>query len=158
MRPLLPEKTGTNNTLDDETMINVKSIFTDASDDDGFRVLVEPVWPRKASREKMVLDVWFRDLAPSPELYSLYANDQVPWEDFVVRYHRELEKYRGYFKDLQAYNHDGGLTIVHGSHNKDHNIGVAVKMFMEKDDLQQEAGGAGEPASVARHPGNYQAA
>jgi uncharacterized protein YeaO (DUF488 family) len=82
----------------------------------------------------MVLDVWFRDLAPSPELYFLYASDQVKWEDFVVRYHNELDRCRGYFRDLQAYNHEGGLTIIHGSRNEDYNIAVAVKMFMEKND------------------------
>lgn len=115
-------------------MIKVKSIFSEVSDDDGFRVLIDPFWPRKARREKAVLDVWFRDLAPSPGLYALYANDQVQWEDFVVRYHSELDGYLGFFKDLQAYNHDGGLTILHGSRDKDRTIAMAVKMFMEKND------------------------
>jgi uncharacterized protein YeaO (DUF488 family) len=115
-------------------MIKVKSIFAEASDDDGFRVLVEPVWPRKVSREKTVLDVWLRDLAPSPELYSLYASDQMKWEDFVVRYHGELERCRDFFYDLQAFNHNGGLTLVHGSPGEDRNIAVALKMFLDNDD------------------------
>lgn len=115
-------------------MIKVKSIFTEALDDDGFRVLVEPVWPRKASREKMVLDVWFRDLAPNPELLSLFASSRMKWEDFIERYHAELDKCHDYFKDLQAYNHDGGLTLVHGSGNEERNIAVALKMYLEKDE------------------------
>jgi uncharacterized protein YeaO (DUF488 family) len=62
----------------------------------------------------MVLDVWFRDLAPSPEQYFLYASDQVKWEDFVVRYHNELDRCRGYFRDLQAYNPKGGSQSYMG--------------------------------------------
>jgi uncharacterized protein YeaO (DUF488 family) len=120
--------------VEGESMIKVKSIFSKVSDDDGFRVLVEPVWPQKANREQTVLDVWFRELAPSPGLYSRYVHNQLPWEEFVVRYHSELDRCHGYFRDLQAYNHEGGLTIMHGSRDQERNIAMAVKMFMEKND------------------------
>ena len=115
-------------------MIRVQSIRTEASDDDGFRVLVEPVWPRKVSREKTVLDVWLRDLAPGPGLHSPYAGDQIAWEDFVARYHDEPERCRDFFYDLQAYNHNGGLTLVPRSHHEDRYPAVALKMLLEKDD------------------------
>lgn len=121
-------------------MIKVKSIFAPVTDDDGFRVFVDPVWPRKASREKTVLDVWFRDLAPSPELYLLYAGDKLEWEDFVARYHSELAWQRDYFADLQAHNNNGGLTILHGSHNNDRNIAVALKMFLDRADTAPVGG------------------
>lgn len=123
-------------------MIKVKSIFAPVTDDDGFRVLVDPVWPKKASREKTILDVWFRDLAPSPELYQLYAGNRLNWEDFVARYHSELAWQREYFPELQAHNHNGGLTILHGSRTDDRTIAVALKMFLDRSE-SAPAGGTG---------------
>jgi uncharacterized protein YeaO (DUF488 family) len=115
-------------------MIKVKSIYDSASDDDAFRVLVEPVWPLKVSREKTVLNAWLRDLAPSPGLYGQYSQGLVTWDDFVVRYHGELNRHREFFRDLQVHNHDGGLTLVHGSRNADRNPAVVLKMLLEKED------------------------
>jgi len=115
-------------------MIKVKSIVAEPSDDDGFRVFVEPVWPGQAPNEKRIPDIWFRDLAPGPELYSRYLSGILKWEDFLVRYHRELERCTGYFRDLQDYNRSGVLTVLHASPDQEHNIAVALKMFMEKND------------------------
>jgi uncharacterized protein YeaO (DUF488 family) len=77
-------------------MIRVKSIYDPAADDDAFRVLADPVWPKKVSREKTVLNVWLRDLAPSPGLYDLYSRGQLGWNAFVVLYHGELERNRDF--------------------------------------------------------------
>jgi uncharacterized protein YeaO (DUF488 family) len=120
-------------TRDGETMIKVKSIFAPHSDDDGFRVLVEPVWPRKASRGKNLVNVWLRDLAPSQGLYNLYTGNMIPWEGFIARYHEELNMNRDYFPDLQRHNDNGGLTLVHGSISEERNIAVALKRLLEKD-------------------------
>jgi len=112
-------------------MINVKSIFDIESDDDGFRILVEPVWPKKAHHGKTV--TWLRYLTPSPELYNKFAGDMLPWEDFVVRYHHELDRERTSLLDLQVYGRNGGLTLLYGTGTTDHNSAVALKMFFEKD-------------------------
>jgi uncharacterized protein YeaO (DUF488 family) len=115
-------------------MIRVKSIFSGPADDDGFRVLVEPAWPRYAGHKKARVNVWLRDLAPSPGLYDLYASRSIPWDGFVARYHRELDRNREYFSDLQAHNHNGGLTLVHGSRDDGRNTAVALKMLLEQED------------------------
>ncbi|RPI39829.1 MAG: DUF488 family protein [Methanoregulaceae archaeon] len=115
-------------------MIRVKSIYDRASDDDAFRVLGEPVWPTGVSREKTVLNAWLRDLAPSPGLYDQYSRGLVTWDDFVVRYHGELDRNRDFFRNLQVHNHNGGLTLIHGSRNADRNPAVALKMLLEKED------------------------
>jgi len=124
-------------------MIRVKSIFAEASDDDGFRVLVEPAWPRKAPREKTILRVWLKDLAPSPGLYSRYAGDLMTWEDFVARYHGELDRNRDFIRELQEQNHNGGLTLIHGSRNEERNTAVALKMYLENDDHATGSRGSG---------------
>lgn len=114
-------------------MIKVKSIFAPPSVDDGLRVLVEPAWPRKVSREKKLVNVWLRDLAPSPALSELYSRNVIPWEGFVARYHGELSRNSEYFPDLQKHNRNGGLTLVHGSRSEDRNTAVALRMLLEKN-------------------------
>jgi uncharacterized protein YeaO (DUF488 family) len=113
-------------------MIKVKRIFATASDDDGFRILVEPVWPKKAPHVKTGLR-WFRYLTPSLELYNRFAGDKITWEDFIVGYHGELERVRESLRDLQVYSRNGGLTLLYGSGSTDRNSAVALKMFFEKD-------------------------
>jgi len=132
-----------NKTPAGETMIKVKSIFTNPSDDDGLRVLVEPAWPRKARHKNTVVNIWLRDLAPSPGLYDLYSSNMVTWEGFVARYHVELDRNRNFFPDLQAHNHNGGLTLLHGSRNDGRNTAVALKMLLEKDDPEMQSMGIG---------------
>jgi len=114
-----------------KTMINIKSIFANASDDDGFRILVEPVWPKRAPHGKTV--IWLRYLTPSLELYNRFARDMISWEDFIIQYHRELNQERKSLRDLQVYSRNGGLTLLYGSGKADHNTAVALKMFFEKD-------------------------
>jgi uncharacterized protein YeaO (DUF488 family) len=114
-------------------MIMVKSIFDEASAGDGFRVLVEPFWPRKAHREKTHLNVWLRGLAPSPDLGASFSGNLLTWEEFVAGYHRELEENRDFIRDLQIHNRNGGLTLIHGAADEERNTAVALKMFLEKD-------------------------
>jgi len=125
-------------------MIRVKSIHESVADNDAFRVFVEPAWPRMVSREKTVLNVWLRDLAPSPGLHNLYARGDLDWEDFVARYHRELEKNREFFTDLKDHDRNGGLTLVHGSCHKERNAAVALKMLLERDGTAAGGRGTGE--------------
>ncbi len=112
-------------------MINVKSIFANASEDDGFRILVESVWPKKAPHGKTVR--WLRYLTPSLELYNRFASDMIAWEDFIIQYHHELDQERKSLRDLQVYSRNGGLTLLYGSGNTDQNPAIALKMFLKKD-------------------------
>jgi uncharacterized protein YeaO (DUF488 family) len=105
-------KTNDSKKKGNKTMINVKSIFANASDDDGFRILVEPVWPKKAPHGKTV--TWLRYLTPSLELYNRFASDMISWEDFIIQYHRELDQERKSLRDLQVYSRNGGLTLLYG--------------------------------------------
>jgi len=114
-------------------MIHIKSVFDTASDGDGFRVLIEPVWPRKAHREKTPLNVWLRSLAPSPSLEARFSGNLMTWEEFVAAYHRELEDKRDFIPDLQAHYRNGGLTLLHGAADADRNSAVALKMFLENE-------------------------
>jgi uncharacterized protein YeaO (DUF488 family) len=114
-------------------MILVKSIFDEASAGDGFRVLVEPAWPRKAHREKTPMNVWLRSLAPSLALGVRFSGNLISWEEFVAGYHHELEENRDFIRDLKDHTRKGGLTLLHGASDIDRNTAVALKMFLEND-------------------------
>jgi uncharacterized protein YeaO (DUF488 family) len=73
-------------------MIELKRAYENPSLDDGFRVLVERLWPRGLSKENAQLDLWLKDVAPSPELRQWYGHDPAKWTEFQKRYRAELKE------------------------------------------------------------------
>jgi uncharacterized protein YeaO (DUF488 family) len=71
--------------------IFIKRAYEEASGNDGYRVLVDRVWPRGVTREALQLDAWLRDLAPSTALRKWFAHDPEKWKQFKQRYFRELD-------------------------------------------------------------------
>jgi uncharacterized protein YeaO (DUF488 family) len=113
-------------------MIQLKSVHDDSSDHDGVRVLVDSVWPRRVSRERTRLDVWMRDVAPSAPLFQWFSHDPAKWQEFVSRYHRELEQKDDFIRELMAQSTNGSLTLVHGSPYPLYNSAAALKMYLER--------------------------
>jgi uncharacterized protein YeaO (DUF488 family) len=72
-------------------VIRMKRIYEPVSDEDGYRVLVERLWPRGVSKESAELDAWEKDIAPSNALRRWYGHDPKKWEEFQERYEGELE-------------------------------------------------------------------
>ena len=71
-------------------IITVKRIYEKPEKDDGFRILVERLWPRGISRKRAHIDLWLKDVAPSPELRKWFNHEDEKWEEFVRRYYLEL--------------------------------------------------------------------
>nr|WP_235612891.1 DUF488 family protein [Moorella sp. Hama-1] len=63
-------------------MFKLKRIYEEAAADDGLRVLVDRLWPRGMSKEKAAVDLWLKDIAPSPGLRQWFAHDPARWEEF----------------------------------------------------------------------------
>jgi len=77
----------------------IKRVYEDAADSDGFRVLVDRLWPRGLSKQRAALDEWLADIAPSTALRKWFHHDPARWEEFGRRYRAEL---RGHAAQLQA--------------------------------------------------------
>jgi uncharacterized protein YeaO (DUF488 family) len=73
--------------------LQIKRIYEPAEEDDGYRVLVDHVWPRGVSRERARLDEWARELAPSDELRKWFDHVPERFEEFRARYRRELSSH-----------------------------------------------------------------
>lgn len=113
-------------------IIQVKRAYETATNEDGFRVLVDRLWPRGLSKEKSRLDLWFKDVAPSSELRTWFGHDPAKFEEFEARYQTELDangKAVGELLD-QVKGHDK-LTLIYAAHDEQHNHALVLKAYLE---------------------------
>ena len=72
--------------------IRLKRAYEEPAADDGLRILVERLWPRGLTKERAKIDLWMKELAPSPELRKWYGHDPAKWPEFQTRYRSELRR------------------------------------------------------------------
>jgi uncharacterized protein YeaO (DUF488 family) len=98
-------------------MIATKRAYEPASRRDGYRVLIDGLWPRGVSKAKANLDAWEKDVAPSRELREWYGHDPAKWPEFRRRYTRELRApaARAILNDLARRAKRGRVTLVYAS-------------------------------------------
>jgi len=109
-----------------ELDITLRRAYDPAAEDDGYRVLVDRLWPRGVSREKARLDEWARELAPSTELRRWFGHDPERFEEFQRRYREELAEHRDELEELRARARSGRLTLVFGARDTEHNEAVVL--------------------------------
>jgi uncharacterized protein YeaO (DUF488 family) len=102
-------------------MIQVKRVYEPPAESDGFRVLVERLWPRGISKERAHLDLWLKDVAPSPGLREWYRHDVSKWDEFRRRYRAELEQNPGAVDQLRRMAGEKNLTLVYAARDEQHN-------------------------------------
>ncbi len=79
--------------------VNVKRIYESPASDDGFRVLVERLWPRGLAKEAAAFDEWMKDIAPSTELRQWFGHDPARWDEFRQRYAEEVHRHQSLLDD-----------------------------------------------------------
>ncbi|MFA0834534.1 MAG: DUF488 domain-containing protein [Methanobacterium formicicum] len=72
-------------------MIQIKRAYQEAGEKDGYRILIDRLWPRGVSKEKLKIDQWIKEITPSDELQKSFGHDSDKWETFQTGYRRELE-------------------------------------------------------------------
>jgi uncharacterized protein YeaO (DUF488 family) len=112
-------------------MFKLKRAYEDPSADDGFRVLVERLWPRGVSKEEAHLDLWLKEVSPSPELRKWYSHDVAKWSEFQSRYRAELSKHEDLLKVLRDKGKAGTVTLVYGSRDAEHNSALVLQDFLD---------------------------
>src|SRR6266852_4893376 len=93
-------------------MIKLKRAYAAPSKDDGFRILVERLWPRGVSKEKAAIDLWLKDAAPSTNLRKWYGHDPNKWPEFRKRYWAELKQAGDAIKLLNEKCKESPVTFV----------------------------------------------
>ncbi|MBP7868831.1 MAG: DUF488 domain-containing protein [Firmicutes bacterium] len=112
-------------------MIKLKRIYEPADPQDGCRVLVERLWPRGISKERAALDLWLREVAPSPELRVWFSHDPAKWDDFRKRYRDELQTNEEPVARLTELVRRGDVTFVYAARDTQHNAATVLKEFIE---------------------------
>ena len=106
--------------------VRVKRIYDEPDSGDGYRVLIDHVWPRGVSRERARLNEWARELAPSDDLRRWFAHDPEKFEAFRARYRAELANRRSAIVELAHRASSGRVTIVYAARDQQHNNAVVL--------------------------------
>jgi uncharacterized protein YeaO (DUF488 family) len=101
-------------------------VYQPATADDGYRVLVDHVWPRGVSRERAKLDEWARDLAPSDGLRQWFGHRPERFTEFRRRYLAELSARSEHLAELRRRARESTLTVVYAARDEQHNNAVVV--------------------------------
>lgn len=108
--------------------IMLKRAYDGNSGDDGFRVLVDRLWPRGVSKEKAAIDLWAKDVAPTNELRAWFGHKVENWPEFRKRYLAELEANAEAVGGLrQALKGRKIVTLVYGAKDSEHNQAVVLR-------------------------------
>src|ERR1051325_4855193 len=112
-------------------MIQLKRAYEIPSRLDGLGILVERLWPRGLTKEKAALDLWLKDVAPSPQLRKWFGHDPAKWKQFEKRYWKELQAQTDAIGLLKRKSRRGTVTLVYAAHDEEHNGALALKEFLE---------------------------
>ena len=112
--------------------VRLKRAYDPASASDGYRVLIDRLWPRGITREHARLDEWARELAPSAELRRWFGHDPTRFAEFDRRYNVELAAQKGKLRELRRRAREGTLTLVYGARDTEHNDAVVLAATLRR--------------------------
>lgn len=114
-------------------MVHIVRAYETPGEDDGYRVLVDRLWPRGVRRDRLRLDLWAKDVAPSPGLRRWFGHDPARFREFARQYHAELrrEPARSLVAALAQRAARGPVTLVYGARDEQHNGAVVLRDAIE---------------------------
>lgn len=110
--------------------IRIKRAYDPPAADDGYRVLVDRLWPRGVTKEAAALDRWMKDVAPSPALRVWFGHDPARWDAFRRRYASELDARSEEVAFLREKAASGALTLVYAAKDTEHNGAVVLRDYL----------------------------
>jgi uncharacterized protein YeaO (DUF488 family) len=111
--------------------IAIKRVYDAPAKADGFRVLVDRVWPRGVSKEKAVVDLWMKEIGPSTEVRKWFGHKPERWDEFRKRYREELTAKRDLLDELRARAEKSRLTLVYSAKDEERNQAVVIREVLE---------------------------
>ena len=110
----------------------IKRIYDAPASDDGFRVLVDRLWPRGVSKEKAAIDLWLKEVTPSGELRQWIHADPSQWPEFVRRYTAELDAVPAAVKILREAAGSGTVTLLTAARDEAQNHALVLRDYLSK--------------------------
>lgn len=111
--------------------LQVKRVYEPPAPADGWRVLVDRLWPRGLRKEDAALDGWLRELSPSPALRRWFDHDPARWEGFRHRYAAELDRLQEHWRPLAQRAAHHPVTLLYAARDEQHNHALALQIYLE---------------------------
>lgn len=111
--------------------ITVKRVYEPVAKADGYRVLIDRLWPRGLKKEALALDLWAKELAPSTALRQWFGHEPARWDGFRQRYAGELDAAADTWRPLAERAAKHPVTLLYGARDEEHNNAVALKAYLE---------------------------
>ena len=109
----------------------IKRVYEPVSAKDGYRILVDRLWPRGLSKERAAVDLWLKDIAPSTELRQWFGHDPGKWNEFRGKYSAELAAHADEIAQIRALAKRRRVTLVYGARDTEHNDAVVLLDYLE---------------------------
>jgi uncharacterized protein YeaO (DUF488 family) len=114
-------------------MIRAKRVYEKPAKEDGFRVLVDRLWPRGMKKEVAKVDLWMKDVAPSDELRKSFHHEAMEWADFEKKYQAELKNKKESLAELNKLEKQHGtVTLLFGAKDEEQNQAVLLARALKK--------------------------
>lgn len=112
--------------------LQLKRAYEKPAKEDGSRILVERLWPRGLTKAKAAIDLWMKDIAPSPQLRKWFGHDPARWDEFQARYWKELKEQPEAVEQLRNMAARQRVTLIYAARDEQHNAALALKTFIEQ--------------------------
>lgn len=114
-------------------MIKIKRIYDLPAKEDGFRILVDRLWPRGLTKEKAKVNLWLKEIAPSNDLRKWFAHDPEKWKEFKNRYEKELKDKQDLLRKIKQIEKEKDVvTILYSTKEIEFNNAVALSGFLKE--------------------------
>lgn len=108
-------------------MIALKRVYEKPASSDGYRILVDRLWPRGLAKRKARIDLWLKEIAPSTELRKWFSHEPEKWVGFKKRYYQELKKKTELIQEIKDLNLKyGHITLLYAAKDGKHNNAKAL--------------------------------
>ncbi len=113
-------------------MIKIKRAYEAKERGDGYRILVDRLWPRGLTKEKVAADLWLKNISPSTKLRKWFGHDPKKWGEFKKRYEKEIKNNSEEFDILKKIiKKEKNITLIYGAKDEEHNNAEVIKEMLE---------------------------
>lgn len=112
--------------------MKIKRIYEKPDKTDGYRILVDRIWPRGISNETAALDEWEKEIAPSTELRKWFGHKPELYPEFKIRYKEELKSYTAILERIKSISKKKPTTLLYSAKDETHNQAVVLLEVLEK--------------------------
>ena len=112
--------------------IRLKRVYDQISKSDGYRILVDRLWPRGLKKSEARINEWLKEIAPSTGLRKSFGHDVARWPDFKKRYWAELDEQQDQVEKLVREARKRPVTLLYAAKDIQHNNAAALKEYIER--------------------------